>query len=511
MARLQRSAQNAVVGIFGQLFSVACNFATRMVFVRTLSSEYLGIEGLFSSLLVMLSLAELGVGSAIVYSLYEPLAKKDHEKIRALMRLYRIAYWTIAAVVAVAGILLSLRLDWFIKDMPDIPNLHIYFLLFVANTAISYLYSYKGTLIGADQKQYVVNLWQYLFTLIMCIAQIAVLWLTGSYLGFLICMVVATFAQNLVISIVTDRRYPFLKSKEPVQKVDAETLSKIKKNTFALVLHKVAGIASTPATNLILSVFVGLQVVAVYANYLLFTNALQRLISRVFDAAVASIGNLGVEETKEKQLRIFDLTFYINAFLSTITSVPLIVVFTNTMRVFFGEQYVFPLGIEFAIAALFYLKSIRSVALTFTSAYGLYWFTRWKAVVETVVLVALSLVAAQMWGIIGILIANCFTSFFVSGAIEGYMLFKHGFQVSSRGYFVKLTGYVLGTFLAMVAVWFVLSPIPETGLATLLLRGVISVVLSALVFFAATFWMPEFKGFRGIVKDVIGMVIRRTR
>lgn len=510
MARLKRSAQNAAVGIFGQVFSIACNFATRMVFVRTLSQDYLGIEGLFSSLLVMLSLAELGIGSAIIYSLYEPLAKDDREKIRSLMQLYRRAYWTIAAIVAVLGIFFSLKLEWFIKEIPDIKHLRLYFLLFVANTAVSYLYSYKGTLIGADQKQYVVDLWRYLFTLIMTGAQIVVLLTTGSYFGFLICMVVCTFLQNFVVSIATDRRYPFLKSKAPIQKIDPETLSKIKKNTFALVLHKIAGIASTPATNVILSIFIGLHTVALYANYLLVTNALQRLVSRVFDATVASIGNLGVEATQAKQLRVFNLTFYVNACLAALVSIPLLAIFTNAMHVFFGKQYVFPVSIELAIVCLFYLKAIRTAALTFTSAYGLYWFTRWKAVIETVVLIGLSIIAAQQFGIIGILIANCFTSFFVSGAIEAYMLYKHGFKVSSRGYFLKITAYSMATLGGALMVWFLLSPIGTSSLTSLLVRGIVSFILSILMFFGATCWTPEFKEFWKMLKDIRAMLRRKA-
>lgn len=509
MPRLKRSAQNAAVGIFGQLFSVACNFATRMVFVRTLAQEYLGIEGLFSALLTMLSLAELGIGAAIVYALYEPLAKKDHAQIRALMRLYRNAYWTIALVIATIGGLCSFRLEWFIKDMPDIADLRLYFLLFVANTAVSYLWSYKGMLIGADQKQYIVNLYQYGFTLAMSAAQIAVLYTTGSYLGFLLCMLTATIMQNFCISMITNRMYPYLKSKDPIEKIDPAVLNKIKKNTFALVLHKVAGIASTPATNMILSVFIGLRVVAIYANYLLFTTALQRIVDRVFDAAVASIGNLGVTESLEKQLKVFNLAFYINAFLAAIVSIPLVSILTNTMRVFFGEQYIFAFPIELAIVALFYLKAIRTVALSFTSAYGLYWFTRWKAVIETIVLVGLSLLAAQFWGILGILLANCFTCFFVSGAIEGYMLFKHGFKQSSKGYFLKLGTYALGTFLAAGAVWLVCIPLPETTLISLVLRGFLSLILGATIFFGATFWTQEFKDFWQLVRSILRFVSRK--
>ncbi|MFY9263637.1 MAG: hypothetical protein GX483_07665 [Actinomycetaceae bacterium] len=509
--RLQRSLQNAAVGIFGQLFSVVLNFLTRMVFVRTLSQEYLGIEGLFSSLLLMLSLAELGIGSAIIYSLYEPLAKKNRPQIRALMDLYRKAYWTIALIVGVTGLLLSFKLQWFIKEMPDIPNLQLYFLIFVANTAVSYLYSYKGSLIQADQKQYIVSLWQYGFTLLMCVTQITILLLFESYLGFLLTMLAATFFQNFSISLVTDRMYPFLKDKEPLEKIEPDTLDKIKKNTFALVLHKVAGIASTPTTNLILSTFIGLQVVAVYANYLLFTNALQRLIDKVFDAAVASVGNLGVTAGRDRQLAVFNVALYINAFLGALVAVPLLAVFANAMYLFFGESYVFEFHIELAIVALFFLKTIRTAALSFTSAFGLYWFTRWKAVIETIVLVLLSLVAAQYFGIVGILVANSFTSLFVSGAIEGYMLFKHGFKVSSVSYFARVLGYSIGTLALAIGVHFALAAVGTTTLFTLLLRGILAVLVTVIVFVAATCWLPEFKQFKAFVTQALALIFRRRK
>lgn len=506
--RLKRSLQNAFVGVFGQIFSIVCNFATRMVFVRVLSQEYLGIEGLFSSLLLLLSLAELGIGSAIIFSLYEPLAKDDQPKIRALMRLYRIAYWTIAGVVSVLGLALSFKLEWFIRDMPDIPHLQTYFLIFVANTAVSYLFSYKASLIQADQKQYVVNLWQYFFTFVMCATQIILLLTTGSYLAFLLTMLVSTAVQNICIAVVADRMYPFIKGRGDVAPVDPETMDQIKKNTFALVLHKIAGIASTPATNMILSAFVGLRVVAIYANYLLVTLALQRLVNKVFDAAVASIGNLGVTESRERQREVFDLALYVNALLGTLVSVPLLAVFTTTMTVFFGADYVFAGAIEFAIVALFFLKMIRTTALSFTSAFGLYWFTRWKAVVETVVLIGLSLLAAPTFGIGGILVANCVTSFFVSGLIEGYMLFKHGLGVSSRRYFVRVTGYCALVFALGALTYLALSPIGHETIGDLLIRGVISLVVATIGFFGATMRTGEFKQFMELTKNVRGLLRR---
>lgn len=508
--RLERSAQNLAASVFGQTVSVLFSFATRMVFVRTLAQEYLGIEGLFSSVLLVLSLAELGIGPAIVYSLYEPLAHKNEGKVRSLMRLYRNAYWTVGSVVAVLGLLISFKLHWFIKTPPDIANLQLIFLAFVLNSALSYFFSYKGSLIAADQKNYVVVLNQYGWNVLMCIGQMAVLWIFHSYWLFLGCMLVATLSQNIMISAISNRMYPY-QLEGRVDKLDKKTLSEIKKNTTALVIHSLAGVASTPVTNMILSTFVGLTVVAVYANYLLVTRALERLVSQVFRAITAPVGNLGVTESDDRKHEIFRISFYMNAFFAAITAVPLIVVFEDTMRLFFGDKYVFAFTIEVLIVILFYTKQIRAAALSFTSAFGLYWFTRWKAVAEAITLIALSFILVHAYSISGIMVANIASCIFISATIEGYMLYKHGLRRSSIPYFKRMTLYFVLTVALGVIVVSACSFIPGSSIYSLLAKGTLSLFMSIVGFIAMTFWLPEFSATIPFARRFVRLVLRRRR
>ncbi len=173
--RFENSMRNVAVAWLGQALSVLMSFVARGVFAHLLSSDYLGLESLFANVLTILSLAELGVGSAIVFSLYKPLAENDTAQVKALMRLFKRAYIVIGVSVAVVGCALTPFVDVIIKDVPDIPLIKLYFLMFVANTSVSYFFSYKGSLIAADQKKYIVSLVQYSFQILMCIAQVAVL------------------------------------------------------------------------------------------------------------------------------------------------------------------------------------------------------------------------------------------------------------------------------------------------------------------------------------------------
>ena len=281
-SRLENSARNVLVALGGQAFSIILAFVTRGIFARQLSLEYMGLENLFSNVLTILSLADLGVASAIIFALYRPLAEENHEQVRAIMRLFRNVYVIIGLVIIAAGLALTPYIDVLIKDTPDIPYLKLYFFMFVANTGISYFFSYKGCLIAADQKKYIVSLNQYAFQIVMCIAQIAVLFVTHNYFLFLCCMVGSTLLQNISISIIANRMYPYILKGKGKPKVDPETIDQIKKNTFAMVLHRVAGVANTPASSLILSSFVGIHAIALYGNYMLVVNSMTRVVESDF-------------------------------------------------------------------------------------------------------------------------------------------------------------------------------------------------------------------------------------
>ena len=477
MARFESSMKNLAVAWGGQLVSVLLAFVARGVFAQQLSMEYMGLENLFSNVLTILSLADLGVGSAVVFSLYEPLAKNDTEKVKSLMRFFKRAYITIGIVIAAIGFGLAPFIDVLIAGAPDIPNLSVYFLCFVLNTAVSYFFSYKGSLIYADQKNYIVSLFQYSFQIIMCIAQIAVLFLTHNYLLFLLCMIASTVLQNVGIAHKANMMFPYLKDKN-VEPLDKGTLSLIIKNTFALVLHKIAGIASVPASSLIISKFAGINAIAIYGNYMLIINSLSRILDKTFDAVTASVGNLGAQESGERQYEVFKISFFINAFLYTVVCSVLFCCFNPLVFLWLGEDYLFPTLTVCLLTIWLYVKGMRSAEQSFTSAYGLYWFSWYKAVVETISLLGLSLALVQVAGIDGVILSGVVSLLLIATTMEVWVLYKHGFKRSPKDYFIKLGIYSLLTLILTSLSYCACMLIPGSGVISLLLKGVVSLTIA---------------------------------
>jgi O-antigen/teichoic acid export membrane protein len=507
--------RNLLVAWAGQALYVIIGFVTLSVFNHELGQRYMDVQGLFTNVLVILSLSELGIGLAITYELYKPLADGDVAKIRALMKLFRRAYFIIGATIFLIGLALTPFIQHLINGETDMPTneLQLYFFFFVLNSSISYFFSYKGALITADQKKYIVSFCQYAFQIAMCGVQIALLFFTHSYALFLVCLIGSTLFQNIVIALIANRMYPYIKEKTSINPVDKETLTGIKKNIFALILHRVASVASTPVSTLIINSAVGTATVGayyIYNNQIIM--ALIRVMDQVFDAIVASVGNLAVKESQERQVQVFKTTFMINALLYTVTAVPLLCV----INVFIGEiwldySYTFPLYITALIVALYFLKGMRSAALSFTNAYGLYWHTRWKAVIESIVLVVLCLVLVVNYQIAGVVIAGVITTLFVSVTYEGFMLFRHGLKQSSRWYFQRFALYILIAIFLSIIAHFLCLLIPGHGILNFLLKGLLAFAIASGGFTLAFFKTAEFREFISILKRLLQRVKSRKQ
>ena len=307
------------------------------LFIRILGAEYLGINGLFTNIVTMLSLVELGIGPAIIFSLYKPLAENDIKKVQALMQLYKKAYTIIGFIVAVLGICITPFLHYFIKELPDISNITLIYVLFVINSAISYFFAYKRNLIIADQRRYVDMLYRYSFFSILNIMQIVFLYITGSYIIFLILQIISTLLENIVVARRADKMYPLLKQRKH-EKLDLETVQEIKKNTGAMVLHKIGDIALNATDNIVISAKVGIIWVGLYSNYLLIITALNIMIGQFFTSITASIGNFGITEGKEKVILIFQKVLFANFWMYGLSGICLYYLFNPFIDLWLGEN-----------------------------------------------------------------------------------------------------------------------------------------------------------------------------
>lgn len=428
-------------------------FLVRMVFVKTLPIEYLGVNGLFSNILVMLSLAELGIGPAIVYSLYKPLAYGDIETVKSIMRLFKKVYVAFGGIILVLGLALFPFLDNFIKDGQSVPQVHYFYLVFLLNTVISYLWTYKRSLLIADQKQYVVNIYQAAVQVLVAVLQIVFLLIFADYWCFIILMLVGTVLENFSIARKADKEYPYLN--EASEALDLEIKQQIVKNTKAMICHKIGGMVVFSSSNLVLSKFAGLAAVGLYSNYYMVIAALNTFAAKFFESITASIGNLMVLEESSKKIKAFKITEFITALQAAICFCGLYVLFNPFVELWVGKAYLFDEVIVAAMAFSFYLTYMRKAVLMFRDACGLYWNDRYKPLAESVINLTASIYLTIHYGVIGVVIGGIISTLLTCFWVEPYVLFNNDIDIKLKEYFINYLKFAVVALLSATVSKFV--------------------------------------------------------
>lgn len=499
MSRTENVLRNIRVSLILQTATALVAFLTRKVFVQMLSQEYLGLNGTFSNILSMLSLAELGIGEAITYSLYKPLAEHDNGQIAALMNLFRRAYRIIGLTVALLGILLTPFLPVLIRELPDIPHIYIIYLLFVLNTAVSYSFVYKQSLMIADQRQYITTIGHFLKYILLQLVQAIFLIITRNYFVYLGLQISATLLENLIFSYVANRLYPDIWASPPARLKQA-TKKEIIQNTKAMVIHKVGGAIVFGTDNLLISFFVGIVEVGIYSNYLLITNGLKSIYGRLFHALTASIGNLRVTEEPEKTIPVFWRVNFLGNWLYGFSSICLVVLFNPFIALWVGEKYLFSQEIVCLIALNFYVTGLRKAVSTFREAYGLYWYDRYKPIAESAINMVSSIILAVPLGISGILIGTFISTITTCFWIEPWVLFKYGLHAPVWPYFRDYAVNTFTTLLTAVLVWHICAVLPGTGITLFLEKLAVCAVLGNLGYLVIYYRRGELRYFLKMVR-----------
>ena len=480
--RLENSARNIKTAWMWQLVHILCQFAARTVIIKVLTIEYVGLSGLFSNVLTMLSLAELGIGEAIVFSLYSPIARNEHRIISPIMKFYQKVYVVVGTFIAVAGYLLTPYIDFFIKDMPEnIPDIELIYLLFVVNSAISYFFSYKATFVTANQNNYLVVMNNGVNEVVMTAVQIIALILTRNYILYLVIGIAFVLIRNVTITIIADRKYPYLREKTK-GKIPAEIFESIKKNTGAMVLHKVGSIVVFATDNLIISKFVGLVSVGLYTYYCVITNAVTVFINKLFAGISASVGNLAVEADIKKQERVFNSMVFLNFWLYVFACGCLLNLLNPFIKVLWlGEDYLLSMPIVVCIVVKLYVTGMRSSVQTFKNAKGLYWQNKFMPLGESVINIVASVALVKSYGVAGVLLGTIISSVLTCVWIEPRVLYRYGFKKSPKEYYIRYIKYLF-VFVAIMAITYgVNSLIVSDNLLTFVVKCIVSGILPSLI------------------------------
>lgn len=484
VSRTFNSLRNVKFALGGQMIGLAVSFLARMVFVRYLSAEHLGLNGLFANILTMLSVAELGIGSAIIFSMYEPLSRGDETRLRSLMGLYRRAYLIIGIVVGVVGASLTPFLPYVVGELPSIPYVNVIYLLFVANSASAYFFSYKRAFLIADQKRYIATMYRYSFFVVLNMVQIAVLAVTANYVLFLAAQLVFTLAENIVVARRVDRMYPFLRvyPTPPLKHADRVVVTK---NLKAMAFHRLGGVVVTGTDSVVMSVFAGVIAVGLYSNYLLITGGLTLVLGVVFSSVTASVGNLGVEGSEAKQLDTFWVVDLAVTWSFGFAAIASLVLFNPFIELWLGSQFLFDMPVVLAIVAAFYLTGVRTSIWVFKDAKGLFWPDRFRPVVEVAVNLVVSVVLASRYGVIGVLIGTVVSTVIVCLPWEPWVLFKRGFEAPVRLYFRRYVKALVVAGLAGSLSWWISSFVVTGGLLGLMLKAAVCLIIPNLFYWVA--------------------------
>ena len=508
MSRTRNSVKNLGYAIVGQGIGFVISFIARIFFIRTLGREYLGLNGLFTNVLTILSLAELGVGEAITFSLYKPLADNDTKKCTMLMQVYKKVYTIIGFAILAIGICLTPFLPLIIKNMPNIPYINLIYILFVVNTAVSYFFSYKRNLIIADQKRYIATFYRYLAHAIFTFLEIVYLVLFKNYIGYLLIMIAATLADNIMVSRKADKMYKFLKNKENIP-LDPESKDKIVKNTRAMMMHKVGNVVVNSTDNILLSMFVSLDSVGLYSNYFFITNALNSVTTHVFNSLTASVGNLFATSDNKNAYRVFREVYFLDYFMYSFIAVSLLCLFNPFIELWVGKEFLFSFDIVCIIVINFYIAGIRKAVLTFREASGLFYKDRWKAVFEAIINLVSSIILAIYFGTFGVFLGTFISSITVCVWVEPLILYKYGFKQKLIEYFKLYFMYAIITVGCCALSYYLCSFIQYGRWVSLFLKALICLIVPNLVNIILFRKTMPYQYFKNLIKRMLSKLRKK--
>lgn len=501
--------RNIGVSIVSQCLTLILSFISRTAFIKLLGAEYLGINGLFSNILTMLSFAELGIGNAIIFSMYKPLAEKDEIKIKALMKLYKKAYRVIAIIIAICGIIIIPFLDVMIKEAPSIKeDIVIIYLLFLVNTIVSYFYVYKKSIIIADQKNYIVVINQQIFYFIQTIAQIVFLLITKDYIKYLIIQIICTFAGNYFVSKKADTIYPYLRDRD-IKPLDKLEIKEIYINVKALFLYKFGSVILNGTDNIIIAALIGVTEIGISSNYILIISAVTTIVSQVLNAFTASIGNLNVLETNEKKYEVFNQLFYISTCIYSFCGVGLMLFINPLIKLWLGEGYLLSDLATFALVLHFYVNGVQFASYTYRTTMGLFVKSKYTPIYAAMINILLSIVLSYPFGLAGVYFATSIARLLTTTWVDPVMIYKSSFNKHPILYFIKYSIYAMVTIMIYFISKNSLQYIETRSWVQLMLNIILYIFIWVLIMGGLFYKTKESKSLRIVMNKLMKQIVSR--
>lgn len=464
MGRVKYAARNILFGYLSNIITGVMGIALQKIFIIKLGETLLGVNSTYSSVLSVLSLAELGIGTAINFSLYAPVARGDKEKIKSYMLFYKKAYRLIALVVAIVGIALVPFLKYIIKDPVGIENqqdLINFYLIFLFNTVSSYFVAYKYSLPNAEQKNYIQSNILTITKIATVLIQILILLTTSNFYFYLLSAAVIELVQKIFANMYLNYKYPYLKEKN-VRKLSKEETDDIKRKTGALVCHKVGDAARLQTDTIIISSFINVTMSGFVDNYNKVINLVANFVNVIFNSVISSFGNLIATESKEKQYDMFLVYRFFASWIYGFSAVGFYMLLTPLITFIFGERFALSGTVIGAILIDYYFKGERVVLSNYKTAAGVFEQDKFLPLIQGAVNLVLSVFLVRKIGLTGIYIGTIISGL-IANIVRPAIIYRVCFERKVNGYFYDAFKYIgvslLGLLLCMAAGNWILSSV----------------------------------------------------
>lgn len=491
--RTRNAIKNIKAGLILRIYQMLIPFVIRTIMIQVLGVEYLGLKSLFTSVLQALNLAELGIGSAMVFALYRPIAEDDERKICALMCQYRKYYRLIGLIIGVLGLMLTPAIPHLISgEVPEDMNIYALYLLNLAATVLTYwLFAYKNCLLQAHQRTDVASFITVITYTIQCLLQILALVIYKSYYLYLIVALVTQVLNNIVTAVVTTKMYPRYRA---MGVMDKEELRDIKQKIRDLFTGKLGSVVLNSSDSIVISAFLGLSALAIYNNYFFIITSIVAIVESVLSSMTAGLGNSYILETKEKNYKDLEKFTFMFLWITGVCTCCFLGMYQPFMEIWTGPDLMLDFGAVICFAAYFFVYTMNRLLSVYKNAAGLWHQDRFCPLVTSIVNIALNLWWIKDWGIYGVLLSTVVSMVVVGIPWVLHNLFHSFFDHSlMRGYAIRLLRHVLLTMLAGVLVCILCVWLPIGPWFKLAISAMVSVVVPNILFFICLRKDSQFK------------------
>ena len=501
--RIKNTARNMLASTVFRIINLAFPFFINTIIIQTLGVEYLGLNMLFSSILQVLSLTELGFGTAMVFSMYEPIAKGDTAKVSALLALYRKVYLIIGCVIIGIGLVCIPILPHIIEgDVPDGLNIYILFIINLANTSVTYfLFAYRSSLLVAHQRNDLVDKINTLIEIALNISKIIILVTTKNYYLFTCLLPVYTVISSLLVYIVSKKLYPEFRCKGTITKAEKKTIfSKV----YGISINKLCYVLSNSFDNVVISGFLGLAILGQYNNYFVIANAVVMFMRIITVSATSSIGNSIVCESKQKNYEDFNAFQFIFSMIMGWAAICILCLNQPFVKIWLGEELMFDSITACVFAIFMYAKISGEVFMAYREAAGIWEHDRIRPFLEGILNLCMNIIFVQIVGVIGVILSTIITMGFIRTIWGSYYLFNEYFtEYSHKKYLLTLLHYLIFTIVAGAISYFICGLISIEGIAGLVIKlftcSSITIGIYILVYFRTNQFKKAFRLVKGIL------------